>query len=107
MVGRIVSVWCVEHNVRPERRRENAINPGLLGGHRREFGHRNAPLYSQEGPEQDGVALCVRCTERSPFRVSQPESCLLEDGRRLGEEDSKTAGRSRRIPRDARGGWVV
>src|SRR5438034_5125564 len=107
MVGRIVSVWCVEHNVRPERRPENPIDPGLLGGHRREPEHRNSPLYSPEGLEQDGVALRVRCTERSPLSVSQPESYLLEDVRRLGAERSDAVGRSRRFPREARGGCVV
>src|SRR5207247_1489385 len=100
-------LFWLSHNVRPERRPENAIDAGLLGSHRRETEHRNAPLYSPEEPEQDGVALRVRCTHRSPLRISQPESCLLEDVRRLGEERSDAVGRSRRFPREARGGCVV
>src|SRR5437899_12969284 len=84
MVGRATSVWRLEHKVRPKRRRENAIDPGLLGGHRREAEHRNAPLYSAEGLEQHAVALRVRGTQRSSFSVSQPESRSEE--RRVGKE---------------------
>src|SRR5205823_15103692 len=100
MLCRNIAVGGVERSLRSERRSENAIDPGLLGGRRRETEQRNAPLYSPEGPEQDGVALRVRCTDRSPLNVSQPESCLLEDVRRLGEERSDAVGRSRRFPQE-------
>jgi hypothetical protein len=102
-LDRRIDIWRLERAIRSQRRPENAIHAGVLGGSRRNTEHRNAPVCPVEGLWWEACVVFVCRTHGSALAISQQESPLLENFRRRGEEPSEPEEESRCLCPEASG----